>query len=259
MVPSNDMLAIRTLGLVPYRAGVELQEECVRARAAGEIGDTLLLLEHPPVLTLGRGTGAGSLVADDERLGRLGLEVVPVSRGGDVTWHGPGQLIGYPVCDLATRGNDLHRFLRGLEQGLMDSLKRWGIAAHRSEGRTGVWVGERKIASIGIAVRRWVSYHGFALNVRPSLSHFELIHPCGLRGVRMTSMAELLGDSCPPWTEVLAALAADTAMALDYGGVRGGASSDPLEGGAWSETALNHAPADPARAPVATGSGGMAA
>src|SRR5262249_29216316 len=159
--------------------------------------DTLLLLEHPPVLTAGRGTGEGSVIADPATLTRLGLEVVPVSRGGDVTWHGPGQLVGYPICALAAHGYDLHRFLRGIEQGLIDSLKRFGIEAHRIEGRTGVWIGALKLASIGIAVRRWVSYHGFALNVSPDLSDFQLIHPCGYRDVRMTSMRELLGGACP--------------------------------------------------------------
>lgn len=238
MTASAATLTVRTLGLVPYREGLRLQDECVRARADGESGDTLLLLEHPPVLTAGRGTGEGSVKADAETLARTGLEVVPVSRGGDVTWHGPGQLIGYPICDVAGRDHDLHRFLRGLEQGLLDSLQRWGVDAHRTEGRTGVWVGERKLASIGIAVRRWVTYHGFALNVRPDLSHFELIHPCGLQGVRMTSMAELLGPSCPAWSEVLAAVSADVALALGYESVRGSLMAGLLEDANWSDTAL---------------------
>ena len=147
-------LAVRSLGLVPYAGALRIQEEMVLARAAGEAPDTLLLLEHPRVLTAGRGTREGSLRAGAASLAALGLEVVPVSRGGDLTWHGPGQLVGYPICDLGARGHDLHAFLRGLERGLEDSLKRFRIEAHRIEGRTGVWVGERKIASIGIAVRR---------------------------------------------------------------------------------------------------------
>lgn len=238
MPVSSSALTVRALGLVPYREGLRLQDECVRARADGETDDTLLLLEHPPVLTAGRGTGEGSLKADAETLARAGLEVVPVSRGGDVTWHGPGQLVGYPVCDVAARDHDLHRFLRGLEQGLLDSLQRWGIVAHRTAGRTGVWVGERKLASIGIAVRRWVSYHGFALNVRPDLSHFELIHPCGLQGVRMTSMAELLGPACPSWSEVLTTVSADVATALGYEAVRGTLTPSLLDEARWSPTAL---------------------
>ncbi len=261
MTDSPATLVLRTLGLVPYREAQALQEECVRARAKGECDDMLLLLEHPPVLTLGRGTGQGSLIADPATVARLGLEVVPVSRGGDVTWHGPGQLVGYPICDLAARGNDLHRFLRGLEQGLMDSLKRFGITAHRSDGRTGVWVGERKIASIGIAVRRWVSYHGFALNVRPSLEHFELIHPCGLRGVRMTSMEEQLGPRCPAWTEVLGAVSADVALALDYAGVRGSLTPLTPDAATWSDTALGQGEGRAQRATArrAAAHGGVAA
>jgi lipoate-protein ligase B len=239
-------LTVRTLGLVDYRDALELQEECVRARGAGEIGDTLMLLEHPSVLTAGRGTSSGSVRVDAEALALRGLEVVAVSRGGDVTWHGPGQLVGYPVCDLGSKGVDLHRFLRDLEQGLLDSLKRFGIEAHRTEGRTGIWVGERKLASIGIAVRRWISYHGFALNVRPSLGHFELIHPCGLKGVRMTSMHELLGDACPSWVQVLGAVSADVAAALGYEEIRGGVSAGGLDALHWSDTALGASRSDAA-------------
>jgi len=224
----QSRLTVRQLGLVPYRDGIALQEEHVRARAAGEIADTLLLLEHPPVLTAGRGTADGSVIADAATLERLGLEVVPVSRGGDVTWHGPGQLVGYPICDLGAQGHDLHRFLRGIEQGLIDSLKRFGITSHRIEGRTGVWVvapegrarESLKIASIGIAVRRWVSYHGFALNVAPDLGDFELIHPCGYPDVRMTSMQRMLGDGCPSWARVQAVVADEMGHALGYDGVR---------------------------------------
>jgi lipoate-protein ligase B len=183
-----------------------------------------LLLEHPPVLTAGRGTAEGSLKVDAAVLAGHGLEVVPVSRGGDVTWHGPGQLVGYPICELGIHGRDLHRFLRGLETALMASLKRFGIESHQTEGLTGVWVGDRKIASIGIAVRRWVSYHGFALNVCPNLDDFELIHPCGLAGVRMTSMRELKGDACPAFDDVQATVAADVAFQLGYAGVREGDS-----------------------------------
>ena len=262
MTDPGSSLTVRALGLVPYREALRLQDDLVRARADGEAGDTLLLLEHPPVLTAGRGTGEGSLKADPGVLARTGLEVVPVSRGGDVTWHGPGQLVGYPVCDLAARGSALPSFLRGLEQGLIDGVKRWGIEAHRSEGRTGVWVGERKLASIGIAVRRWVSYHGFALNVRPDLAHFDLIHPCGLRGVRMTSMAELLGSGCPGWTQVLAAVSADVAAALGYDAVRGSLAPDLLVEANWSDTALGGAAAHEgavAAAAPAPRTGGLAA
>jgi lipoate-protein ligase B len=179
------------LGATPYAEGLRIQETLVRARAAGETGDWLLFPDHPPVLTMGRSGSAESLVAPPEALRARGIEVHEVSRGGDVTWHGPGQLVGYPILDLDPLDRDLHRFLRGLEQALIDVLAEHGIEAGTVAGRTGVWTGGAKIASIGIAVRRWVSYHGFALNVAPDLAFFDLIHPCGLRGIEMTSMAAL--------------------------------------------------------------------
>ncbi len=191
------MLTACHLGPTDYREGLELQRSLVEARAAGETGDLLLFPDHPPVLTVGRSGREESLRVDRETLARQGIEVFDVSRGGDVTWHGPGQLVGYTLVDLAARGRDLHVFLRGIEDVLIRVLAGYGIAADRSAGRTGVWVGERKIASIGIAVRRWVSYHGFALNVCPELAAFEVIHPCGLQGVRMTSVADQLGASAP--------------------------------------------------------------
>src|SRR5438128_4415363 len=178
------------LGPIGYREGLELQETMVVSRAAGETGDWVLFPDHPAVLTVGRSPSEGNIVAGPDVLRSRGIELFEVSRGGDITWHGPGQLVGYPIFDLSG-DRDLHKFLRRIEQVLIRTLGAYGIAASRSEGRTGVWVGAEKIASIGIAVRRWVSYHGFALNVSPDLADFELIHPCGLRGVRMTSMAAL--------------------------------------------------------------------
>jgi lipoate-protein ligase B len=154
------------------------------------------------VLTVGRNGSEGALLADRETLRRRGIAVFEVARGGDITWHGPGQLVGYPIFDLSSRDRDLHKFLRRIEEVLIRTLGGYGIVAARSEGRTGVWVGTRKIASIGIAVRRWVSYHGFALNVDPDLADFGLIHPCGLRGVQMTSMADLRGEDVPGLGEV---------------------------------------------------------
>ena len=183
------------LGPTPYREGLRLQEALVRARAQGATGDWLVFPDHPPVLTMGRGGHADSLIADRDTLARMGIEVFEVARGGDVTWHGPGQLVGYLICDLNPRGRDLHRFLRDVEAGLLATLEPYGLSGHTVEGRTGVWVGEAKIASIGIAVRRWVSYHGFALNVAPDLRFFDLIHPCGLHGVRMTSLEALAGPA----------------------------------------------------------------
>jgi lipoate-protein ligase B len=211
------VLRVAHLGPTAYRDGLALQEGLVEARAAGRTGDWLLYPDHPPVLTVGRSPSQGSLLADAETLERLGIEVFHVARGGDVTWHGPGQLVGYMVSDLGSRGRDLHRFLRDLEQALILALESWGIRAGRVAGRTGVWSEGEKIASIGIAVRRWVSYHGFALNVAPDLRFFDLIHPCGLRGIYMTSVARRLGDRTPALAEARERVASSVAAAMGYG------------------------------------------
>ena len=156
--------------------------------------DLLLLVEHEPVVTIGRGTRAGSLPVPPQALERQGLEVFEVERGGDVTWHGPGQLVGYPILDLEQLRKDLHWYLRCLEASLVDALGGLGIAAGVRRGLTGVWTGDRKIASIGIHVRRWVTYHGFALNVTTDPAAFAGIVPCGIHGVQMTSVAREFGD-----------------------------------------------------------------
>jgi lipoate-protein ligase B len=213
-----NSLSVTHLGPTPYAAGIALQEGLVRARVAGQSADWLLYPDHPPVLTVGRGATPGNILADPETLARLGVERFEVARGGDVTWHGPGQLVGYLVCDLESRGRDLHRFLRGIEEGLIQALAVWGIEGERSPGRTGVWVGGEKIASIGIAVRRWVSYHGFALNVAPDLRFFDLINPCGLPGIHMTSLAKRLGGNAPSLAEAREVVASACAGALNYPG-----------------------------------------
>ena len=213
------MLSACHLGSTPYAEALGLQEALVGAVADRRTGDWLLFPDHPPVLTVGRGAAPGGLIVDRATLAQRGIEVFEVARGGDITWHGPGQLVGYAICDL-TRDRDLHRFLRGLESALIDVLAGYGIEGVRVQGRTGVWVGERKIASLGIAVRRWVSYHGFALNVAPDLRFFELIHPCGLRGVRMTSVADLLGAGAPALAEVRKRAAHAVARRLERGDVR---------------------------------------
>lgn len=219
MTPSPALTACH-LGPTPYREGLRLQEALVSARAAGRTGDWLLYPDHPPVLTMGRGGRSDSVVADREALARMGIELFEVARGGDVTWHGPGQLVGYLICDLNTRGRDLHRFLREVEAGLVDTLETYGVQGHTVDGRTGVWVGEAKIASIGIAVRRWVSYHGFALNVAPDLGFFDLIHPCGLRDVRMTSLEALAGAPAADLGLARERAAAAVACRLGLGEVR---------------------------------------
>lgn len=213
-----DTLTVCALGPTPYRDGLRLQDDLVRLRADGGTGDWLLYPDHEPVLTIGRNPSAGNVIADAATLARLGLEVFEVPRGGDVTWHGPGQLVGYPVVQLDRVDRDLHRWLRTLEEALIRAVARFGVSAARSPGRTGVWVGERKLASIGVAVRRWVGYHGFALNVAPDLGQFELIHPCGLHGVRMTSLAEELGAGAPAFADVRAAVTAELVALLGFDG-----------------------------------------
>ena len=195
----GEGLSVEWLGLVPYGEALALQEAAVADRAEGRTGDRLLLLEHPPVVTLGRATKPGSLLFDEARLRALGIERFEVGRGGDVTYHGPGQLVGYPIVDLSRPDRrDVHRFLRELEAGLIDALAEWAIPACRVEGRTGVFVDRprsrkpggppRKLASIGIGLRRWVTWHGFALNVDLDLGGFDAIVPCGLPDVVMTSV-----------------------------------------------------------------------
>ncbi len=195
-------LAVERLGRVPYAEGLKLQEERVVARRAGEAGDVLLLLEHEPVVTLGRGSHEENLRLSREALAARGIETFEVNRGGDVTYHAPGQLVGYPVIDLAARGEpDLHRHLRALESLLCEVLASFGVAPRLVEGRTGVFVETapeerpRKIASIGVGARGWVTFHGFALNVDLDLAGFDVIVPCGLADVEMTSLARELGDA----------------------------------------------------------------
>ena len=232
-----NVLSATALGPTPYRDGLRLQEALVRARAAGATGDWLLFPDHPSVLTVGRGASEGSLKAPRETLERMGIEVFEVARGGDVTWHGPGQLVGYAICDLDRCGRDLHRFLRALEEVLIRTLERWELRGERIEGRTGVWVEGAKIASIGVAVRRWVSYHGFALNVRPDLGAFDLIHPCGLRGITMTSLAPRLGARAPEMAAAREAAAGAFTEVLGYDALKW---EDPVH--AWA--AAGEAPPD---------------
>jgi lipoate-protein ligase B len=179
-------------GQLSYEQGLQLQERLLQERREQE-SDVLLLLEHPPVITLGRGAKASNLRLPEATLVARGVPVHRVGRGGDVTYHGPGQLVGYPIVDLTPQGRDLHRFLRLLEETLLTTLAAFGLRGRRQPGCTGVWVEDDKIASIGIGVRHWVSWHGFALNVATDLRAFDTIVPCGLADVTMTSMAALLG------------------------------------------------------------------
>lgn len=196
-------LAVEWHGRVPYAEALTLQQRRVAAVRAGECGDVLLLLEHPSVVTLGRSAREENLRVPRHELAAQGVEVHEIARGGDVTWHGPGQLVGYAIVDLAARGRtDVHRFLRDLEGGLCDALAKFGLACDTRDGMTGVFVAAssppRKIASIGIGLRGWVTWHGFALNVTPDLAGFGAIVPCGLHAVEMTSLAHELGEAAPP-------------------------------------------------------------
>jgi lipoyl(octanoyl) transferase len=182
------------LGSVPYETALELQRDLARRRITGEIEeDLLLLLEHPPVVTMGRTAKEAHIVSTPERLRARGVEVFEVERGGDVTFPGPGQLVGYPIFDLKRHRRDLHWYLREVEEALIVALAGLGIDAERSTGYTGVWTHGRKIASIGVHARDWVTWHGFALNVMTDLSYFDLIVPCGIPQVQMTSVVRELG------------------------------------------------------------------
>ncbi len=181
------------LGVMDYGAALELQRCLVERRKRQEIPDQFLLVEHPHVITLGRNGRREHLLAGEEHLRRSGVAFHPTDRGGDITYHGPGQLVGYPILDLKHWRRDVVAYLRGLEQVLMDALEDFGIAAGRAEGMTGVWTPEGKIAAIGVHISRWVTSHGFALNVTTDLKYFQYIVPCGLAGRPVTSMERLLG------------------------------------------------------------------
>lgn len=182
------VLHSRNLGLIAYEDALQLQESLLLQRYHNECEDTLLLLEHPPVFTIGRGGDETHLLTPYQ------VPVHRVGRGGDVTFHGPGQLVGYPILHLGAHGRDVHAYLRGIEAILIEVLLQHQIVAHREPGLTGVWVGEGKIASIGVGVRHWVTYHGFALNVATDLHYFDDIVPCGIPGVQMISMSSVLGS-----------------------------------------------------------------
>jgi lipoyl(octanoyl) transferase len=206
--PALAPLHIVHLGLIPYARALELQRAVARARISGALAhDVLLLLEHPPVVTLGRSSKAQHLVASPAMLAARGVELFEAERGGDVTFHGPGQLVGYPIVNLRGHRQDLHWYLRQVEAALIRALEAIGMRAERSEGRTGVWTAGRKIASIGVHARDWVTWHGFALNVSTDLSYFDLIVPCGLSGVTMTSVARELGAGAPSFSAVSEAVA----------------------------------------------------
>ncbi|MDD5454348.1 MAG: lipoyl(octanoyl) transferase LipB [Candidatus Ratteibacteria bacterium] len=220
-----EAIDIINLGLKDYRRTYKIQKELVAKRLKGQIPDTLLVVEHPPVFTIGRSGSKEHILAPLKKIQQEGIEIIEVDRGGNITYHGPGQIVGYPIIDLKNYGKDIHIYLRMLEKVLIKLLKELGIKAKRIKGMTGVWVHPvrnspvnnatnipavflrkqnagiasneaKKIASIGIAVSKWIAYHGFALNVEPNMEHFKMINSCGL-GKEVTSMKEQLGNRCP--------------------------------------------------------------
>jgi lipoyl(octanoyl) transferase len=188
-------IEVRRLGVIPYAEALALQRSLVDDRRAGRVGDLLLFVEHPHVLTLGvRGDGGRShILATPEALAARGIEVHETGRGGDITYHGPGQVVGYPIVDLRPNRCDVHRYVRDLEEVLIRTAGDYGVEAGRVEGLTGVWVGQEKLAAIGVRIARWITSHGFAFNVTTQLDHFDLIVPCGIPDRGVTSLARLLG------------------------------------------------------------------
>ncbi len=191
-------LLVLDLGLRDYAEALSFQRDLAAARLAGRVGqDVLVLVEHPPVITLGRSSKAAHLLASPEALAARGVALYEVERGGDVTFHGPGQLVGYPIIDLTGHKQDLHWYLRQVEEVLIQAVGTLGLHAERNPGKTGVWTGGRKLASIGVHARQWVTWHGFALNVTTDLHYFDLMVPCGIADVEMTSVAAELPDAAP--------------------------------------------------------------
>jgi lipoate-protein ligase B len=195
---SSPLLLTTPVTFLPYAEALDLQRRLARARSSGAVGeDVLLLVEHPPVVTLGRSSKVGNLTTPAPLLAANGVELYEVERGGDVTFHGPGQLVGYPIVDLKRHRKDLHWYLRQVEEALIRACDAHGLSCGRNPGFTGVWTGGRKLASIGVHAREWVTWHGFALNVCTNLRYFDLIVPCGIQDVCMTSLEAELGERSP--------------------------------------------------------------
>jgi lipoyl(octanoyl) transferase len=192
-------LEVRRLGVVPYADALAMQRALVEERKAGIVPDLLLLLQHPAVITLGvRGDGGRShILATDARLTELGIGVHETGRGGDVTYHGPGQVVGYPILNLDPDRRDVHRYVRDLEEVMIQVCAEYGVEAGRIAGLTGVWVGAEKIGAIGVRISRWVTSHGFAFNVATDLDHFRLIVPCGIGDRGVTSLERAVGRRIP--------------------------------------------------------------
>ena len=187
-------LHVRRLGVVPYAEALDLQKRLVEERRSGSIPDQLLLLQHPPVITLGvkARDDRSHVLASPADLEEAGVEIFETGRGGDVTYHGPGQLVGYPILDLRPDRCDVHKYVRDLEEALIQAAAAFGVATERIQGLTGVWAGKNKLAAIGVRISRWITSHGFAFNVGTNLGHFDLIVPCGIADKGVTSLEVLL-------------------------------------------------------------------
>jgi lipoate-protein ligase B len=181
------------LGLIDYGEAYHRQRQLIKQRLDSEIEDTLLLLEHPPTITIGKSGSLENVLVSQAQLAKEGISLFFTDRGGDVTYHGPGQLVAYPIIDLRNRGRDIHRYVNELEEVVIRTLADFSIAAHRDDSHAGVWVKEAEIAAIGLSVKRWITMHGIAINVNSRLEHFSLINPCGFSDRTATSMARLLG------------------------------------------------------------------
>ena len=191
-------LDVRRLGLVPYADGLELQRRLVEERKAGQIPDTLLLLQHPHVLTVGvKKDGREHILASPDRLSSLGVDVFETGRGGDVTYHGPGQLVGYPILDLNPDRRDVHQYVRDIEEVMIRVCADYGLQAGRVKGFSGAWIGDEKIGAIGVRISRWVTSHGFAFNITTDVQFFDLIVPCGIADKGVTSLSRQLGRDVP--------------------------------------------------------------
>ena len=205
---------VRKIGKIRYEEGLRLQESLVADRQKGRIEDVLLLLEHDPVFTFGRNARRENVLVPDDDLRSRGFDVFEAGRGGDVTYHGPGQAVGYPILDLSPDRRDVHRYVRDLEEVLIRTCGDYGVRAERVPGLTGAWVGEDKIGAIGVRIARWVTSHGFAFNVAADLMPFGLIVPCGIRDRGVTSLQRLLGRS-PDVSEVMDRLAHHVASVFE--------------------------------------------
>jgi lipoate-protein ligase B len=205
---------IYRLGLIEYSEAYHWQQKLLIERLNGQTEDTLLLLEHPPVITVGKSGKMENVLASQAQLAGEGVSLVFTDRGGDVTYHGPGQIVGYPIFDLRERGRDAHQYLRNLEEVLIRTLNDFSIMSGRDSGHAGVWVRDEEIAAVGLSIRKWITMHGFALNVNTDLASFSLINPCGFTNRKATSMAKLIGQKIPTET-VTAKLLAHFAQVFD--------------------------------------------